>query len=195
MRYNNIMDNLFLRIIRQWVPIGVTISVLTFIIYLTIQQDIRIGANEPQIQIAEDMASELNSGQTPAISGKIDISKSLAPFTIIYNKQGNVKISDAELNQKVPVVPMGVLNGTIKEGTDTDQPGENRVTWQPQVGVRLATVVVSYNKGYVLVGRNMREIEIQEDQEFTNILFGWIIALVATFSSVYVMQTIMKSKK
>lgn len=189
------MNTLFLRILRQWLPLAVAVSAITFIIYLAIQQDIRIGANDPQIQIAEDLAMSLNAGQTANISGKIDVSKSLAPFTIIYNKQGKVVTSNAVLNGNIPIIPSGVLTGTKKDTMTTNQPGENRITWQPQEGVRLATVIVSYNNGYVVVGRNLREIEIREDQQLTNILFGWIVALVATFSCVYIMQTFLKGKK
>ena len=189
------MNNLFLRILRQWIPLAVGISAITFIIYLTIQQDIRIGANDPQIQMAEDAASALNEGHSIPLSGKIDILKSLAPFTIMYDKNGNVIRSNAVLNGKTPSIPKGVLTGTVRDSMGTTQLGENRVTWQPQDGVRLATVVVAYNKGYIVVGRNMREVEIREDQELKIVLLGWLIALVATFSSVYVMQTFMKGKK
>jgi len=189
------MDYLFLRIIRQWIPIAVAVSAITFIIYLSVQQDIRMGANEPQISMAEDFASILNSGRPATITGSIDVAHDLLPFTILYDKQGHVIKSNAVLNRKTPVIPMGVLEGTVKDGMGTKKPGENRVTWQPQEGVRLATVVVSYNNGYVLVGRNLAEIEMQEDEQLVNILAGWFVALIATFSSVFVMQTFLKGKK
>jgi len=183
------MDTLYIRVLRQWLPLAVAISAITFLIYLVIQQDIRMGANDPQIQIAEDLASSLNTGQTANISGKIDVAKSLAPFVIIYNKQEKIVSSNAVLNRKTPIIPSGVLTGTA------NQSDENRITWQPQEGVRLATVAVSYTNGFVVVGRNMREVEIREDQQLANILFGWIVALVASFSCVYVMQTFLKGKK
>ena len=185
------MDNTFLRIIRQWLPLAVGISAIVFIIFLVIQQDIRIGTYDPQIQLAEDMASSFNNGMTATTSGKIDVSKSLAPFTIIYNKQGKVVSSNAYLDGKTPTLPPSVL--TSRKGTEV--PGENRLTWQPQEGVRLATVVTSYSKGYVVVGRNMREAEVRINDQFNNILIGWVIALIATFSCVTVMQTIMRKKK
>jgi hypothetical protein len=193
MRYNKFMNNLFLAVLRQWMPLAVAVSAITFIIYVSMQQDIRLGANDPQIQMAEDLATSLNSGQTASISGKIDIANSLAPFTILYDKKGKVMSSNAVLDRKTPVVPQGVLN--ITESINTEQQTEKRITWQPRIGVRLATVVVSYNKGYVLVGRNLRELEKREDQQLTNILFGWFISLIATLTCVYIMQTLMKGKK
>jgi hypothetical protein len=185
------MNTPFIRIIRQWVPLAVGISAIVFIIFIVVQQDIRIGTYDPQIQIAEDMASSLDNGGVATTSGKIDVSKSLSPFMIIYDRQGKIISSNAYLNDKTPVLPPGVL--TSRKGTDV--PGENRLTWQPQDGVRLATIIKSYNNGYVVVGRNMRETEIRISDQFNNILMGWVIALVATFSCVTVMQTIMIGKK
>jgi hypothetical protein len=185
------MDTLFSRIIRQWLPLAVGISAVTFIIYLVIQQDIRIGANDPQIQIAEDTAAALQNGKQKALPETIDVTKSLAPFTIVYDKNGTVISSSANLNGKTPSLPQGTLTGN----KGTQQLGENRITWQPEDGVRLATVIVAYDKGYVAVGRNMREIEIREYEQFNNTVLGWVMALVATLSCVVIMQTVMYEKK
>ncbi|MGH7203050.1 MAG: hypothetical protein ACREHC_01235 [Candidatus Levyibacteriota bacterium] len=185
------MNTPFIRIIRQWMPLAVGISAIVFIIFWVVQQDIRIGTYDPQIQIAEDMATSLDNGGIATTSGKIDISKSLSPFTIIYDKQGKIVSSNAYLHGKTPLFPPGVL--TSKKGTDVQ--GENRLTWQPQDGVRLATIIKSYNDGYVVVGRNMRETEVRISDQFNNILMGWVIALIATFSCVTVMQTLMRGKK
>jgi hypothetical protein len=185
------MDNLFLRIIRQWLPIAVAITGFCFILFLVAQQDIRLSANDPQIQIAEDTSALLASGKTPSLPSPIDISQSLAPFIITYDLQGNVISSSARLNGKTPALPTGALNGT----KGTDQPGENRITWQPQEGVRLATVIVRYDKGYVLAGRNMREIEIREEQQYQRIFLGYLVSLIATLSCVIVVQTLLRPKK
>jgi len=36
------------------------------------------------------------------------------------------------------------------------------VTWQPNADVRIASVVLPYNNGFVMAGRNMREVEQRE---------------------------------
>ena len=54
-----------LNILKTWIPLAVVITCLSGLIYLTVQQDIRIGANDPQIQIAEDLTNQLSSGQNP----------------------------------------------------------------------------------------------------------------------------------
>lgn len=185
------MDNLFLRVTRQWLPLAVAITGLCFILSLTTQQEIRMSANDPQIQFAEDTAAQIAEGQTPLLPKTINVSKSLAPFLIIYDSQGNIISSSAQLNGKTPTLPVSALNGS----KDTNQPGENRITWQPQEGVRLATVIVRYDKGYVLAGRNMREIEIREDQQNQIIFFGYLISLMATLSCVIIVQVFLHPKK
>jgi hypothetical protein len=42
--------------------------------------------------------------------------------------------------------------------------GQDRVTWQPEPGMRLATVVVPYEKGFVMAGRSLTEVEKRESQ-------------------------------
>ena len=55
-------------------------------------------------------------------------------------------------------------------------------------GIRIATVVVAYNDGFVLVGRSMREIEPREDRALQIAGFGLFAAcgaaaVVALFSA------------
>jgi hypothetical protein len=61
------------------------------------------------------------------------------------------------LEGNLPTVPKGVLDSA-------KQNGEDRVSWQPAASVRVAAVIVSYKDGYVLAGRNMREVEQREIQ-------------------------------
>jgi hypothetical protein len=107
--------------------------------------------------MAEDAASALNSGESvtsivPAT--KVEISSSLSPFLIVFDDSGRVVASSATLHGAVPVFPSGVLDYTRLRG-------EDRVTWQPENGVRMATVVARYDKGFVLAGRSLREVEIR----------------------------------
>jgi hypothetical protein len=96
-------------IIIKWLPTTIITAGLCGLVYLTVQQALRMDANDPQIQMAEDAVSALNGG------------------VLDYMRQH----------------------------------GEERVTWQPEKGVRMATVVVRYDKGFVLAGRSLREMEIQ----------------------------------
>jgi hypothetical protein len=163
-------------IIKIWLPFAVVITAFCALAYVTVQQALRQGLNDPQIQMAEDTASALNNGAAPAsvISGsKVEMSSSLSPFLDIYDGNGKAVAGSGMLNGGLPDYPMGALDSA-------KQNGENRVTWQPNADVRIASVAVPYNDGFVVAGRNMREVEQRESQ--TELLAGvtWILALVAT---------------
>ena len=164
-------------IIRIWLPFAVVTSAFCLLAYTTVQQALRQGLNDPQIQIAEDTAYTLNNGaivDSMLAGPKVEMSRSLAPFIDIYDSSGKAMAGSGLLNGQLPDYPKGALD-TAK------QKGDNRVTWQPNADVRIASVVVPYNNGFVVAGRNMREVEQRESQ--TEIFAGvtWILALMATF--------------
>jgi hypothetical protein len=148
-----------LQIIKGWLPLAIATAGLCGLVYLTVQQALRMGANDPQIQMAEDAASALNDGanvDSIVPVTKVELATSVAPFIIVFDDSGKVLAASATLHGAVPVYPAGVLDYTR-------QNGEDRVTWQPENGVRMATVVVRYDRGFVLAGRSLREVEIRED--------------------------------
>jgi hypothetical protein len=170
------MKNIF-QIFKRWLPLAIATAGLCGLAYMTVQQSLRQGANDPQIQMAEDAASALNGGASvnsimPATN--VELTTSLAPFIIVFDDSGNVLAASATLHGSVPVYPSGVLDYAR-------QHGEDRVTWQPETGVRMATVVARYDKGFVLAGRSLREVEIRESniEEISGVamLFIWAATL------------------
>ena len=168
-------------ILKYWLPLAAALTGVFAFIYLTVQQDMRMGLNDPQIQMAEDAASALASNQPvdsliPADAPKVDMAKSLAPFLIIYDSSGSALVSGAVLNGQTPIPPAGVFDYVR-------QNNEDRVSWQPAPGVRSAAVIVAVSGGrggFVLAGRNMREVEIRESQLTNTVALGWIASLVVT---------------
>ena len=164
-------------VVRIWLPFAVVISAFCLLAYTTVQQALRQGLNDPQIQMAEDTAYALSNGATvdSVVTGtKVEMSRSLASFIDVYDSNGNPVAGSGLLNGQLPDYPKGALD-TAK------QKGDNRVTWQPNADVRIASVVVPYNNGFIVAGRNMREVEQRESQ--TEMFAGvtWILALIATF--------------
>ena len=164
-------------ILKIWLPFAVTISAFCALDYATAQQSYRQGANDPQIQMANDAADALMDGQSveallPAT--KVPVEKSLAPFLIFYDNQGQVAGSSVTLDGATPALPAGVLDSTRQMGS------ENRRTWQPKEGVRIAAVIVSYNDGFVLAGRNLREVEAREAQTSSFAGLTWLAAMAGT---------------
>jgi hypothetical protein len=185
------LNKVKMNILKTWLPLAVIVTCLSGLIYLTIQQNIRISANDPQIQIAEDISSQLAEGQNPQDfipSTKTELSKSLATYIMLFDQNGKLTGSSVTLNGNNPVVPQGVFTSAKKSATN-----ETRFTWQPQRGVRSA-VVLDYYKGpipgFVLIGRSIKEIEIRETQQEYIIFAGWAVTMLASLLAVFVLNKI-----
>jgi len=147
-----------MKILKYWIPLAVAITFLCGLVTLVEQQNLRQSADDPQIQIAEDIATRLNGGESPtvfAFTNKTKMHKSLAPFVIIVNEEGEIFSSSVELDGEIPVPPREVLDYAKEKN-------KNHFTWEPELDVRNATVVISYknqdSSGYVTAGRSLREI-------------------------------------
>jgi hypothetical protein len=164
-----------------WLPFAVIIIIFSGLAYATVQQSYRQSANDPQIQIAQDLATAISQGQpadqiVPA-QGTTELAGTLSPFVMIYNATSTLVGSSALLDGKNPSFPVSVFDYVRAHG-------EWRQTWQPAAGIREAVVVRAFSgasSGFLVVGRSLKEIEIRENQtEFLSGLAG-IIALVLTF--------------
>jgi hypothetical protein len=155
-----------------WLIIVIIISSFCALTYLVNQHFLRQGANDPQVQIAQDLAKELNSGQnlTTVANTPVDPSTSLAPFYIIYNSQEQVTVSTGMING---VLPAGVLDYVKNHG-------EDRITWQPNENTRIAAVVVPYKDGYVLVGRSLKEVEKRVEDLLSLVFDAWVATMLVT---------------
>ncbi len=177
-------------ILKIWLPLAIVTTALSGLIYLVIQQDLRIGANDPQIQIAEDVARQISFGQSPLAfipPIKVEISKSLANYIVIFDDKGKIIGSSAVLDGKQPTLPPGVLD-------KTKSVGETRFTWQPRTGVRSAVVIDYFkspaNNGYVMVGRSIREIENREDNLKLIVFLAWVITMSTSLATTAYLQKI-----
>ncbi len=141
-------------------------------LYIGLQQSLRASANDPQIQLAEDMANALNVGATPGnpLSITINIQTSLSPFIIIYNLQGQPVSGNGYLHGRLPVIPPGVLGAARGKTYHT-------VTWQPQNDVRIASVSVAAKNYFVVSGRNLKEVEARERRMLEITGLGWAVSM------------------
>ncbi len=158
-----------------FLPLAVAATGLAALVYLVAQQDGRWLANEPQVQLAEDAAARLDAGGRPADQvGRepVDISRSLAPFVVVYGPTGDILATDGTLDGRPPDVPAGVWAETRSSGRDA-------VTWQPRPGIRIATVGVAWSGGTVLAGRSLRQVEEHVATLGLIVGGGWLITLVA----------------
>jgi len=162
------------RALAFWIPAAVLATLACGLIYVVGQQGLRTAANDPQIQLAEDAATALDAGASPASvvgAATVDTSTSLAPFVVVYDPAGTVLASDGRLDGAAPVPPIGVLRHAR-----SDPP--NLVTWQPRSGLRFATATVPWSGGTVMAARSLREVERREDQALALAGLGWLAMLV-----------------
>lgn len=172
----------------RFLPFAVLVTFLSGLILVVTHNEIRQAANNPQIEIAENAIDLIFSGVQPYTlyaSRPIDIEKRLSTFQEIYNDKGDVIGSNGRLDGQNPQIPQGVLEYARTHG-------ENRLTWEPKPGVRLATVVMRFasststsTAGFVLAARNMREIENRQKDLIIEVVVGWVITLLGTGLIIY----------
>jgi hypothetical protein len=144
---------------------------------VTMQQMLRHGANQPQIDMADWYAGEITSGEEPGNvipPGYVDAERSLQPFVIFYDDQGKPGPGTGYLDQALPSPPQGVFDFVRKQGSET-------VTWQPRPGVRLASVIRRANgkkAGFILAARSLRLVEQQETLLWRIAVGGWITVML-----------------
>jgi hypothetical protein len=89
--------------IKTWLPLALAITLIYGAIYATGQQILRQSANDPQIQLAEDAARDLDQGATAAIvvgQQTADLTISLAPFIMVVDSKGTVVASSGVINDQ-----------------------------------------------------------------------------------------------
>lgn len=168
----------FFAAFKSWLPLAAAVTLLCGVIYGTVQQSYRQGANDPQYQMAADAAFAIEKGRdlkslVPELP--VDISKTLAPFLIIYDDKGIPVASSGILDGKIPAPPPGVFDYARTNGEDV-------LTWQPRADVRQAIVVrkiVGAATGFVLSGRSLLKVEEREQLLVKQIAFGWVFTLAS----------------
>jgi len=173
----------------KWIPYAAIITLLCGILYTVVQQNYRHGANDPQYQMAEDVAYALSNGADPkslVSASSVELSHSLSPYLIIYDTKENAVAYNALLNGKTPKLPSGVLDYVRTNG-------EDMITWQPQRGIRQA-LIIKKTEGrdlyFVVAGRSMRKVEERIGMLAQQMAFGWICSLILLFIVVWIQKRV-----
>lgn len=172
--------------LKYWIPLAIAITLTCGLIYVAVQQDLRQGANDPQIQISEDLANSFAQGQDPANltpSSSVDLSKSSALFVVVFDASQKVLVSTATLDGQTPNLPRGILDFAKSHK-------QNRLTWQPKPDVREATVITYFNdkqEGYVLVGRSLKLTEERVERLTKEIGLGYFVIMFLTFAASFLL--------
>ena len=163
------------RVFTRWIQLAALASALSLMVYLAVQQVGRQTANDPQLQVARDASRAIAAGQSAGAitgDGNVELSASLAPWITITDDKGTIIASSARLHGAPRTVPPGVFDHARASG-------EERVTWQPEKGVRMATVVVhNRDGGFVVAGRSLLESEARTAAYGRMIMIGWLATLI-----------------
>ena len=151
------------------------ITCILAVIYGAVQQNYRVNANDPQIQIAREIDTKIRQGKPVDnfFADTIDIAQSLSPVAVLYDNTGRPIRSSGYLDGNMLQLPAGVFDFVKSHG-------EHQVTWQPRSGVRMAMVVKSADVppvGFVASGRSLQEVEIREHNLMTMVFLGWLICI------------------
>ncbi len=171
------------------ITLALIVTVLGVGCTMVVQQMLRRGANQPQVQMADFYAAQIASGNQPSEvipRNRIDLRSSLEPFVIAYDDNARPIASNGYLNDAIPSPPPGVFRYLRTHSIDV-------VTWQPQADVRIASVVkriAGPTPGFLLTGRSLRMVEDQESQLYTMAFGVWlcIIVLIA-LGAIYLSHT------
>lgn len=133
---------------------------LTLFAYIAVQQSLRLSLNQPQLQIAQDTAQELEQGESAdSVVPKNTVNEaiSLSPFVTVVDGNIRVLASSGKIGNQVPLPPASTFPDSQKRST-------NWFTWQhDNYSVRDAAVIVpfssSHGSGYVLVARSTSQTE------------------------------------
>lgn len=146
----------------SWMVLALGLTLAIGAAYLFVQQDLRLSADDPQVAMSRHAAAELLSGQSPSSvvsSGAIDPRTDPSTFLIVTDERRGVLAASMMLGQSTPVPPRGALMYASEHA-------ENRVTWQPARGVRIAAVIVPWRRaedkrvaGWVIAGRSLEVVE------------------------------------
>ncbi len=189
--YHGVMQSLR-AVFFSWLLLAAVVSGLCLITYAAVQQNYRQSLNDPQIQMAEDAAYALAHGAVPADivphgQQMVDIAQSLAPWIGVYDIAGKPLESSGVLENAPPQPPQGVFDTSTWMDDTEDYPKETPFTWQPQNNVRQALVIVRFDppeglRGFVVAGRNMREVEDRIGSLGHMMLVAWFLGLVGTLA-------------
>ena len=174
-----------------WLPTAILVTVLAGLVYVTAQQSLRQTANDRPQQLAEDVTAQLMNGNSLPAAATVNVGTSLAPFFVVYDANGQAIGGTGILNGSLATPPAGVFVAAKTNSID-------RVTWQPQPGVRIASVTIYHDgatPGYVLAGQSLRLTEQHEDQALNLSMLGWFVALIGSFFAEGLHQGMLASVK
>jgi hypothetical protein len=182
------------RIFARWVQLSALATAMSLMVYFAAQQVGRQLANDPQIQLAREARDVIAAGapsESVVPRDQIDIAKSSSPWVQVINDSGRVIASSMRLHGELRTLPRAVFDNVRTYG-------EERVTWQPESGVRMATVTVLTPGSpghFVTAGRSLAETEERINKLGKALLIGWLTTIIVLFIVVAASEALLPAKE
>ena len=160
-------------------------------IYFLMLHHIRASADELPLRITELLINRIEEQARPIPQSfsefeRVDMQRNQDPITMTYDSAGVMQTTNAWLHGSCPSLPRGSLYYARKNS-------ENRLTWQPEKGVRYAMVIVPFDyygkKGFVAGGASLKEPE----KRIASVQWLTIIAATITIF-IFLVATFIKGK-
>ena len=147
--------------------------------YVIAQRIEREGADDAAWRLASQVVDELKAGSTTTVDAlpRVDLSTSLVPFVIVFDATDAAVAGTGFLHGELGTVPSGVLD-TAREG------GSNHVSWQPERGLRFATVEVAIGHWVILAGQSLQPSEARTDSMGLLVLAAWLSLVILVAAGV-----------
>jgi hypothetical protein len=163
-------------------------SVLLLAVAVLNQQLLRRRADRGPTFVAEIVSSSMRDAQSEAIRAhiaaqiltdhKLELSSprflnSALLFTVVYDASGHALGGNATLHGALPQPPQGIFDVIRSRG-------EDKVTWQPQPGIRVALYGRPMpNGGFVVSGQSLIPGEARTARFYTFLRWMWAFAMLA----------------
>lgn len=162
------------------VVIFVTLVLILTVIFGSIftigQQVLRGDSDYPQVEVIQQVEGIIKQGVPLDVivnsEEAIDLESSMSLFVMIFDKDKNLVGSSAKIGGQSPT--------PSAENFDlAKSKGENRFTWQPEKGVRVAAVLKPVgDNAYVLAGKSLKETDKRVKTLAVYTLIGWASAII-----------------
>lgn len=166
--------------LRAWSPVAVICTVVLLIVYLAVASTYRQNANDPQVELVENLSAALSTGIPASFLfnnvARVDMNTSLSLFAIAFDDTGKILATSGFNATSTPYIPpIGVFEYVRSHGQD-------RVTWEPVKSKRYALVMDNFklasSSGFVMAARSLRETELRKAQLGSNMFVGWLLLMI-----------------
>lgn len=159
---------------RIWLAVVGSALIVLGTAYVLVQQSNRLGAYDQPVALNQIVRHRLDNGvsSTAAVLTQPASLRDNYPFAIITDSKLQVQASSTLSGTITLLPPKGTFDYAKAHGQD-------RFTWQPTPGVRVATIITSYKNGsqYVLTGQSLKEAEYRI-AIFTALVFLGMLAVL-----------------